>query len=179
MLEKTPAEQVQELLARGYISDLLKANVGQMNRDDFRRLCDLSPLSPLVLPAFHLISTFDRDMRKQGWELDKDTEDKEGEFTPELVNIFKGKEQRISGEELLYRAGVCYGQRHAEAMLRDQRKIPEEYQQHYLPFPGTVWVNSGDRYVPCLYWRVDRWCLNFCWLEVDFNRDVRLVRSRK
>lgn len=179
LLEETPAEHLQMLIEGGYISDLLKANVAEMNRAEFRKLCGLLP----ILPTFQLISTFDRDMRKEGWKPEKDIEDKEGDFTPELVDIFKEGERSISGEELMKRAkeqGVCYGHRHTEAMLRKQQVIPKEWRKNYLVFPGTVWVGSGGgRGVPCLLWVGGRWCLHFSWLEHDFIRSARLVRSRK
>lgn len=179
LLEDLPIEQLQELLESGLLSDLLIANVGEMNRDEFRKLCGLSP----ILPTLHLIPTFDRDMRKEGWTLEKDIEDKEGEFTPELLNVFKEEEQSISGEELLKRAeekDACLGQRHAEAMLRQQQTIPKEWRENYLVFPGTVWVASdGRRFVPYLSWHVCGWHLTGHWLVSHLHRCARLVRSRK
>ena len=42
------AEQLQELYESGLLADLLDANVGEVNRDDFRKLCGLTPLEPRI-----------------------------------------------------------------------------------------------------------------------------------
>jgi len=44
LMEDVPAGQLQKLLEGGYISDLLRANVNQMSREDFRKLCGLVPI---------------------------------------------------------------------------------------------------------------------------------------
>ncbi len=44
-LEEVPLEQLQKILAGGYLDDLLEANVDWMNRDDFRKACGLIPFS--------------------------------------------------------------------------------------------------------------------------------------
>ena len=46
LAEETPVEHLQMLIEGGYISDLLKANVAEMNRDEFRKLCGLCPIFP-------------------------------------------------------------------------------------------------------------------------------------
>ena len=44
----------------------------------------------------------------------------------------------------------------------------------------SVWVDlGGNRNVPYLNWNGNRWYLNFNWLDNDFNRNDRLVRSSK
>ena len=45
LIEETPVEQLQKLLEGGYLSDLLKANVDQMNRAEFWKVCGLIPIS--------------------------------------------------------------------------------------------------------------------------------------
>jgi hypothetical protein len=44
--KETPDEQLQALYQSGLISDLLDANVSEVNRDEFRRICGLKPLCP-------------------------------------------------------------------------------------------------------------------------------------
>jgi hypothetical protein len=44
LIEKIPAEQLQKLIERGYISDLLKADMNKMNRGEFRKSCGLTPI---------------------------------------------------------------------------------------------------------------------------------------
>ena len=47
LVEETeiPLEQLQKLLASGLLSDLLNANMDEINRDEFRKLCGLFPIS--------------------------------------------------------------------------------------------------------------------------------------
>jgi hypothetical protein len=42
--KEVPKEQVQKIYASGLLSDLLEANVGQVDRSEFRRLLGLGPL---------------------------------------------------------------------------------------------------------------------------------------
>ena len=134
--------------------------------------------------VFRFVAGFDRDMSAEGWKLESDVDVVEGRFElPELVEFLQEEESSIHGEEMLKRAKAkdcLLGQRHAEAFLRNQEAIPEEYRKYYLVFPGTVWVDlGGDRFVPYLYWGGGRWCLGFSWLVLAFPRRVRLVRSSK
>ena len=133
--------------------------------------------------VFRLVAGFDHDMRKNGWTLVSDSDAQDGEFTPELAEFLKNDDNYIGGEEMLKRAtelGDCAGQRHAEAILRDSSKFPEESRKYVLVFTDTVWRGSdGCRRVACLCWRGGRWCLDFFWLGHGFYRDCRLVRLRK
>lgn len=84
LVEETeiPLEQLQKLLASGLLSDLLNANVDEMNRDEFRKLCGLSPV---VFPIWKTIkigtsllrtaedfrkAIKDREMRISDWASD-------------------------------------------------------------------------------------------------------------
>lgn len=138
-----------------------------------------------LLPfVFRIVAGFDRDMRKDKWELLSDHDAKDGEFVPELMEFVTDEDENgyISGDEMvkMTEREDSGGQRHAEAMLRDQHKIPEEWRKYVLVFPETVWRNpDGRRRVADLYWDGYRWCLSFAWLELDFRRFCRVVRLRK
>lgn len=57
----------------------------------------------------------------------------------------------------------------AKRMLAEQDKIPTEFRDFYIPFPGTVLRDSdGDLIVPYLCWGGDRWYLGFRWLGNDW-----------
>lgn len=181
LLEDVPEEQLQNLLQSGLLTDLLKANVEQVNRREFQKVCGLRSA---ISPTFRLIPTLDRDMRKEGWILEKDSKDKKGDFTPELVDIFKEGERSISGEELMERAnkqGVCCGQRHAEAMFRSWEFILKEWQKNNLVFPETLWMDYSDRRrVPMLRWNGIVWDIVLGELNLAcFDRSWWLVRPRK
>ena len=133
----------------------------------------------MLTPVFRLVAGFDRDMTKENWELLSDTEVKEGEFTPEMVDFFRDKDgDYITGKEMVRRTDQenCGGQRAAEAMLRNQDKIPQELRKYVLVFPKTVWqCPDGFRCVACLDWLGERWSLRFYWLVSRFDRDCRVV----
>lgn len=126
---------------------------------------------------------FDRDMTKEGWTIESDAEVQDGEVTLELVGFLKKEENHAFGDEMVRRAkekDVLFGQRHAEALLRNRDKIPEEWRKYILLFPGTVWRASDDSlHVPYLLWNGCRWCLGFRWLTNVFDFLSRLVCSRK
>ncbi len=42
--QQIPTEQAQKLIDGGYLADLCNANFDEINRDDFRRHCELNPL---------------------------------------------------------------------------------------------------------------------------------------
>lgn len=114
-----------------------------------------------------------------GWECVEPVEVEEGEFEPFLQDFLREGERRIGGEEMIKRAENKTGLRHAEAMLRNQEKIPVEWRKYYLVFP-EVWQNSrGYRYAWFLCWLGERWYLYSYWLDYDFGSDYRLVASRK
>ena len=124
---------------------------------------------------------FDQDMTKKGWTLESDAKFQDGEVTLELVSFLQEGES-CSGDEMVKRTqdNVVLGQRHAEELLRNQDKIPEEWREYVLLFPGSVWRGSrDDRRVPYLLWDGDRWCLYFYWLVRGFDSNCRVICSRK
>lgn len=129
---------------------------------------------------------FQRDMRKEGWELIGDVGEtqllspNQLELAPFLL---KGK-NHINGEELVkfakkMRANL--GQRQAEYLLKHQDEISLEWRQYYLIFPGTIWheVRYGGRAIPGLSWDGGCWFLNFSLLDSDFSSIARLLRPRE
>lgn len=125
----------------------------------------------------------DDDKTKDGWEYLSDVKEPTGELALELVEFLKEGETFIKGEELVKRAKekhILLGQRHAEALLKNQGAIPREWRKYYLVFPGSVLQGpDGLRCVPYLYCVGSRWCLVFHWLGYDFYFCDRLVGSRK
>jgi hypothetical protein len=130
--------------------------------------------------VFRLVAKIDRDMT--GWTCVEPVGAEEGEFEPTLHEFLRGGMNSINGEEMVRRAkeqDALTGLRHAEAMLRNQERIPVEWRKYYLVFP-EVWQNpGGNRYVFCLYWDGWRWCLYYGWLDDGFSSNFRLVGSRK
>lgn len=136
----------------------------------------------LLAPVFRLMPVFDRDMTAKKWELLADRSDVQGDFTPELVEFLKDEEDYVIGEKMIKgtESEDNAGQRHAEAMLREQEKIPEEWRKYVMVFTKTVWRGPYSYWcVAFLYWYGRRWCLDFDWLENDFYRSYRVVRLRK
>lgn len=131
--------------------------------------------------VFRLVVDIDRDMT--GWKCIDPVVAMDGEFEPVLQEFLRdGDNGCVGGEKMVKRAkemGVLTGLRHAEAMLREQEKIPVEWRKHVLVF-AEVWQSSyGIRYVWCLYWRDGRWYLHCSWLDYVFDSIFRLVSARK
>ena len=130
--------------------------------------------------VFTLVAKIDRDMT--GWTCVEPVNAEEEEFKPTLHEFLREGEGSINGEEMIRRAkeqGVLTGLRHAEAILRNQEKIPVEWRKHYLVFPEVWQGPGGGRNVFYLYWGGRRWYLVCGWLGDDFYSRSRLVGSRK
>lgn len=140
----------------------------------------LSFLAEMVASAFTL-AAIERDMT--GWKLLEPAPSEEGEFEPTIHEFLKEEDNGCcGGEEMVKRAkeqGALTGLRHAEAMLRNQERIPVEWRKFVLVFVEVWQGPDGGRDVWCLYWRGRRWCLGYGWLGLDFYSSYRLVASRK
>ena len=127
---------------------------------------------------------FRHDKTKDGWKLESDCGPVVGEPTLTFKEFLREGESCVSGDVMLARAekmpGGPTGQSHAERMLEQQDRIPVECRGKVLVFTGTVWVRPrGDRFVACLCWDGERWCLNFGWLGSGWSSRCRVVRLRK
>ena len=178
-----PCEQIQALLASGLLADLRDANVAEVNRDAFRKLVGLKPLTPSVTITIDPAKPFVRDMAREGWTLESDLEYRAGAVTLGVMEFLRSGESSVKGVVMAERSkklGADFGQNHAEALLENQHLIPKEWRGYYLVFPGTVWQDSsGDRDVPYLGWGGRRWRLDFGWLGGVWRSDVRLLRPCK
>ena len=170
------------------VSDEKLGEFARRQNDWFRRVREGSLDPDEVAQAVQQIIDrpyFQRDMRKEGWELVEDVEGTQflSPHQLELVPfLFKG-ENYIKGEELVERAKKMQanlGQRQAEYLLDHRYEIPEEWRQYYIVFPGTFWRDHyGYRNFPYLYWDGERWDLNFDWIVFVFISPVRLLRPRE
>jgi hypothetical protein len=133
--------------------------------------------------GFNLASDVERDMI--GWTCLEQVKAEPCEFEPELQEFLQKGEDYVDGEEMVRRAkeqGVLSGLRHAEAMLRNQERIPVEWRKFVLVFP-EVWQSPNDyRGVWILCWIEGRWRLGRRWLDRRFFSfsllPFRLVRPR-
>jgi len=119
-----------------------------------------------------------------GWKLESDNGNVPvGEVSFELVSFLKKDETSISSDEMLKRAkemGADYNQKTAELFLANWDKIPESYREFYIIFSGTMWQDSsGDRHVPSLRWRGERWRLLFPWLDHGLHAHGRFLHLCK
>lgn len=57
LFEDTPREQIQAILSKGLLADLRDANIDEIDRDEFRRVCGLVPLKPENPPLLEKIGT--------------------------------------------------------------------------------------------------------------------------
>ncbi len=104
------------------------------------------------------------------------------DFIPDLVGFLKSGEMSINGKVMKQRAEKLkanLGQKHAEHLLKRQKLIPKECRKYFLVFPGTVRRHPDGARIPYLRWIGTRWCLDFFWLESDWDSQNRLVRYRK
>lgn len=131
--------------------------------------------------SFRLVPIIDRDMT--GWKCVDPVDAEKGKFEPVLQEFMQKRDGgRLGGERMVERvkeqkiqSGLC----HAEAMLRNQERIPVEWRKYCLVFP-EVWQGPGGyRYMFFLSWYGSRWYLDYCSLGDVFDSSYRLVASRK
>ena len=132
--------------------------------------------------VFTLKVGIDRDMT--GWtKLGRITTPKEGEKFVPVMEKFHGQDKYVSGDEMVECAerspSYPTGLWHAEAMLREQSRIPVWMRDFFLVFP-EVWHNPQDnRGVFCLTWEANYWCLQFRLFGKGFDSKYRLISIQK
>lgn len=94
--------------------------------------------------TFTLKNTVDKDMA--GWNcVEHASSTLSGPFVPRLFHpspqFSKGRISAKAFVKLAKEKGVLAGLRHAEAMLREQHKIPQEWREYNLVF-AEVWHDS-------------------------------------
>jgi hypothetical protein len=166
-------ELLEKLEAAGLNSAQTQAVIASPDNNLAKRL--VSWLAGALRVVFTLAVKVERDMTD--WTCPA-TVAGEGEFEPVLSEFLNPGEPYVGGEEMVKRAtkqGALSGLRHAEAMLRQQEKIPVEWRKYCLVFP-EVWVlPDGSRRVWYLYWDGRQWVLYCYWLHDDFCSGYRLV----
>lgn len=128
----------------------------------------------------------DHDKRKDGWKLvENNTSAKFGIVFFEKVVVcqtieFIPKKDNLQENELIARAKemnclIC--QYYAEAILRQQSKIPKDWRKYTLNFPGTVWQDKENRLLmPCLIFSSDSCSLVFRMINDKFDLGDYFVR---
>ncbi len=134
---------------------------------------------------------FDRDFRKEGYDLEEDGESfsslGSGSFTfdfKSFLDMSKNETSIDDGDEMRKRAvimGGNFGQRDGQVVLKQADKIPEKYRQNYIVLPRTVWVlrESRERYVPFLYWDGSHWIVDLDRLSGPWDAGDLFLVPRK
>lgn len=190
LMEDIPAEQLQKLLGSGLLSDLLKANLSEVNRIAFKKVCglisdDCFEITPAPFDPVSFIG--------KGWTIIPEEQDERSTKLPEVdfskaefIHCLEKEESSIAGEEFLSRLkkknGIRLGSTVFMGLWQDYQANKENsvierlYQEgrikSYLYFFGTVLLSPGGyRNVLCLCrdgdfggwgWRVD-------WLRGDWG----------
>ena len=104
-------------------------------------------------------------------------------FFPELVEVLTDKEKSISGEEVLFRAGLIdgiAGKEHALSMFWSHEGIPPAWMKYSLLFPDDIHTDEhGNKSILCLMWIGGVCCLTFKELKSEFSQMYRLVRLHR
>lgn len=118
------------------------------------------------------------DKTNNGWKMAKNTSVK-GAPVIKLVVPIQENEPPTSGDVVLRHfkeIKQLAGQGHAESMLRHESSIPESWEEYFLLFLGTQWLNyAKNRMVPCLHYNGSNWELTFTCLDRKLDKTDRLV----
>ncbi|MDO8493339.1 MAG: hypothetical protein Q7S19_02230 [bacterium] len=151
-------------------------------------LTELEKISTSPTFKVNMGSIFERDFRKEGYDLNEDVEPLTGDAEFEALSFLEGKETSIDGDKMRERAlklKANRGQRDAQIVLKflnsaEGKEASKALRDFYLVFPGTVWVNRDSRHhcVPVLSWDGLRWVLGLSGLGYGWSADDRLLGSR-
>jgi hypothetical protein len=125
-----------------------------------------------------------QEILKAGWKIEEDVY-AEGPLEIsrfELREFLEKGESFVTGKEMLERArklGGLTGLDSALYLLDNQEKIPEEWRNFYIFFPGALLRRSGvNLSVPFLNWYGRGWDLKLRWVGNGWRPDDRLMRLR-
>jgi hypothetical protein len=182
LLDDVPQEQVQAVLGSGLLSDLLSANVAEVDRAEFRKACGLRPLAECQFHILPIDRTRPFDPVKflgKGWSIVEEDERSLAltQLDPtkiRLEHMLKKGEISIKGGERLRRlkeAGyIRLDAKIFQTLWENRAFIPESWKHKDVYFDGTVLRNPENGLL---------YALRFCggggwgsyWLEYD--RDAR------
>ena len=185
LMEETSLEQLQEFLGSGLLSDLLRANIDQIDRQEFRKLCGLKDLK---------IATASFDLENFLWkEVSEDRDErsvtlKEVDFANvRFVFSLNEDENCIRGKEKLHRlktnndirlgATVFMGlwndylANEENSVLEYLRK--KEIIGHYVDFFGTIFLYLVDYGVLYFYYThaTGKWNYAVHYLKYDWDSE--------
>ncbi len=168
MLENIPAEQVQTLLEKGFLSDLLTANIGQMSRGDFQRMCGLAGNSVTVN---HIIDCDADPFVPKGFTLQEHRKGGKIVWDPTKFQLYLSEEQKngkvINGKDLDKELADVPGILNANVLdyfLAHQEIIPPECEGVVAYFWGTKYLSGGSSYVRILFRGGRCWYADYYWL---------------
>jgi hypothetical protein len=146
------------------------------SRGDTLCVDSFSLLKMTNFPVMHLgvFSGLILDRRKDGWTLLEDTHASDNQ-TINLHKPFMGDEVEINGGVILERVKGrnLAGQQHAERLLAQHMRLPEEWRGKLILFLGTSWeAFSGSRLVPCLVFRGGWWYLDWHTLYANWRSNT-------
>jgi hypothetical protein len=102
--------------------------------------------------------------------------------TYEIIGFLKEREECVRSSTMVKRAKemkAYLGEEDGQHILDRQDEIPAVLQGKVIfVLPHWRHSDSGRRYVACLYWRGNRWCLDWDWLGSDWYDLCRLLRRK-
>lgn len=189
-----PLEQLQKLLASGLLSDLLKANIDEVDREVFRKVCGLIPIRvkdlKIATTSFDPITFIGEE-----WKIIPEDQDEksvaleEVDFTKvKSVSCLNEGESSIKGEEKLRRlkesSNIRLGATVFMALWNDyqangrnsilERLYKEEIIGNYIDFFGTILLDPDGNHNVLYLYRHDNgeWHRNVNWLGFDWDFGV-------
>lgn len=185
-LEEVPQEQVQSVLGSGLLNDLLLANIAEVSRAEFRKVCGLVPLLPFYKVVVDYTKTL-AEMISVGnydWVNSDITNDHfpvkgEGKQEQELV-LFHFNRAISSDDAMKKMEEDGYKPAVIEELLALGESQPELQRQFPIVALGSVWRDSdGGRRVPSLDWCDAERDLDLSAFELDWREDYRFLARRK
>jgi hypothetical protein len=126
----------------------------------------------LIQSIFYLRADFEYGSHPRFKSLRRDSQTREGAFIPVLGEIANGAWIDYDElERLMKESDAVGGQRHLEAMVRDQDVIPVEWRGYEVIAPATAWLleGGGENAIPVLQFFQKKWGVIFRFSSAGFG----------
>lgn len=101
---------------------------------------------------------------------------------PKMYSISDGYFECVDARDYMDAMDMYLGLHHADALLKDAWRIPEEWKKHDLFFPGTIlWGEHEGPHMPFMRWSYEGWILRFrAFFRMSWSmKDDRFIRWRR
>ena len=186
---EVPTEQLQDVLESGFLADLRDANISQINREDFRRICGLISKSSVTHTSTITVDETKtvEDLTAEGkykWSNSDVTSEKfprpeNGTRSERKIALFHFGKEMTSEQVIAEMDKEGFRQATIHELLALGIAQPELQKDFPIISLGSVCVLNGRRLVAILYENAGYRGLRLSWFDLGWSGHCRFVGVRK